>query len=139
TPSNHTIGNGVGFLYDTFPAKTFHDRDSMHLLLDFSQKHTTTIGKTMMLNDRIQNLNGLQSVLTRLMNISKLYLQLLHIPSFITSSKRLSPNSFQCHSSFSTWVICLEHVLSVSDPDTGGQNTILIGVLENEEIQRRDG
>ncbi|KAI3973157.1 hypothetical protein MKX01_020892 [Papaver californicum] len=59
-----SIGNGVEFLNRHLSAKMFHDRDSMHPLLDFLKAHNYN-GKTMMLNDRIQNLNGLQSVLTK--------------------------------------------------------------------------
>ncbi|KAI3965276.1 hypothetical protein MKX01_036605 [Papaver californicum] len=59
-----SIGNGVEFLNRHLSAKMFHDRDSMHPLLDFLKAHNYN-GKTMMLNDRIQNLKGLQSVLRK--------------------------------------------------------------------------
>ncbi|CAA2974971.1 sucrose synthase [Olea europaea subsp. europaea] len=42
----------------------FHDRDSLTPLLDFLRMHHYK-GKTMMLNDRIQNLNSLQAVLRK--------------------------------------------------------------------------
>ncbi|CAA3009438.1 sucrose synthase [Olea europaea subsp. europaea] len=42
----------------------FHDRDSLTPLLDFLRMHHYK-GKTMMLNDRIQNLNSLQVVLRK--------------------------------------------------------------------------
>lgn len=58
------IGNGVEFLNRHLSAKMFHDKDSLHPLLDFLRTHATK-GKTMMLNDRIQNLNALQSVLRK--------------------------------------------------------------------------
>ncbi|XP_043719279.1 sucrose synthase-like [Telopea speciosissima] len=59
-----SIGNGVEFLNRHLSAKMFHDKDSMHPLLDFLREHHFK-GKTMMLNDRIQNLNSLQSVLRK--------------------------------------------------------------------------
>ncbi|KAJ0676723.1 putative sucrose synthase [Helianthus annuus] len=59
-----SIGNGVEFLNRHLSAKMFHDKDSMHPLLDFLRTHHCK-GKTMMLNDRIQNLNSLQSVLRK--------------------------------------------------------------------------
>ncbi|KAM7513093.1 hypothetical protein LguiB_011968 [Lonicera macranthoides] len=59
-----SIGNGVEFLNRHLSAKMFHDRDSMHPLLDFLRVHHYN-GKTMMLNDRIQNLNALQAVLRK--------------------------------------------------------------------------
>ncbi|GKA85961.1 sucrose synthase [Tanacetum coccineum] len=59
-----SIGNGVEFLNRHLSAKMFHDKDSMHPLLDFLRTHQSK-GKTMMLNDRIQNLNALQSVLRK--------------------------------------------------------------------------
>ncbi|PWA85658.1 sucrose synthase [Artemisia annua] len=59
-----SIGNGVEFLNRHLSAKMFHDKDSMHPLLDFLRTHQSK-GKNMMLNDRIQNLNALQSVLRK--------------------------------------------------------------------------
>ncbi|KAF6139811.1 hypothetical protein GIB67_009658 [Kingdonia uniflora] len=59
-----SIGNGVEFLNRYLSAKMFHDKDSMHPLLDFLRVHNYK-GKTMMLNDRVQNLNILQSVLRK--------------------------------------------------------------------------
>lgn len=59
-----SIGNGVEFLNRHLSAKMFHDRDSMLPLLDFLRVHHYK-GKTMMLNDRIQNLGGLQHVLRK--------------------------------------------------------------------------
>ncbi|GJU04710.1 sucrose synthase [Tanacetum coccineum] len=59
-----SIGNGVEFLNRHLSAKMFHDKDSLHPLLDFLRTHQSK-GKTMMLNDRIQNLNALQSVLRK--------------------------------------------------------------------------
>ncbi|RZC91663.1 hypothetical protein C5167_027731 [Papaver somniferum] len=59
-----SIGNGVEFLNRFLSAKMFHDKDSMQPLLDFLKAHNYN-GKTMMLNDRIQNLNGLESVLRK--------------------------------------------------------------------------
>ncbi|KAK6944684.1 Glycosyl transferase, family 1 [Dillenia turbinata] len=59
-----SIGNGVEFLNRHLSAKMFHDKESMHPLLDFLRVHHYK-GKTMMLNDRIQNLNALQSVLRK--------------------------------------------------------------------------
>ncbi|KAL6507679.1 SAGA histone acetylase and TREX-2 complexes component [Orobanche gracilis] len=59
-----SIGNGVEFLNRHLSAKMFHDRDSMTPLLDFLRMHSYK-GKTMMLNDRIRNLDSLQSVLRK--------------------------------------------------------------------------
>ncbi|KAL0426747.1 UNVERIFIED_CONTAM: Sucrose synthase [Sesamum latifolium] len=59
-----SIGNGVEFLNRHLSAKMFHDRDSMTPLLDFLRMHHYK-GKTMMLNDRIRNLNSLQGVLRK--------------------------------------------------------------------------
>ncbi|KAL8160911.1 hypothetical protein V2J09_012400 [Rumex salicifolius] len=59
-----SIGNGVEFLNRHLSAKMFHDKESMQPLLDFLRVHHYK-GKTMMLNDRIQNLNTLQAVLRK--------------------------------------------------------------------------
>ncbi|KAJ7956032.1 Sucrose synthase [Quillaja saponaria] len=59
-----SIGNGVEFLNRHLSAKLFHDRESMHPLLEFLRVHCYK-GKNMMLNDRIQNLNSLQHVLRK--------------------------------------------------------------------------
>ncbi|KAL9224634.1 hypothetical protein vseg_000652 [Gypsophila vaccaria] len=59
-----SIGNGVEFLNRHLSAKMFHDKESMRPLLDFLRKHQHK-GKTMMLNDRIQNLDTLQAVLRK--------------------------------------------------------------------------
>ncbi|KAK8581868.1 hypothetical protein V6N13_144863 [Hibiscus sabdariffa] len=59
-----SIGNGVQFLNRHLSAKLFHDKESMHPLLEFLRVHCHK-GKTMMLNDRIQNLNALQHVLRK--------------------------------------------------------------------------
>ncbi|KAL7136917.1 hypothetical protein ABFS83_10G062000 [Erythranthe nasuta] len=59
-----SIGNGVEFLNRHLSAKLFHDNESMAALLDFLRMHHYN-GKTMMLNDRIENLNSLQRVLRK--------------------------------------------------------------------------
>ncbi|GMI92639.1 ARABIDOPSIS THALIANA SUCROSE SYNTHASE 4, sucrose synthase 4 [Hibiscus trionum] len=59
-----SIGNGVEFLNRHLSAKLFHDRESMQPLLEFLRVHCHK-GKSMMLNDRIQNLNSLQHVLRK--------------------------------------------------------------------------
>ncbi|OMO86375.1 Sucrose synthase [Corchorus olitorius] len=59
-----SIGNGVEFLNRHLSAKLFHDKESMHPLLEFLKEHCHK-GKNMMLNDRIQNLNSLQHVLRK--------------------------------------------------------------------------
>ncbi|KAK9274830.1 hypothetical protein L1049_022082 [Liquidambar formosana] len=59
-----SIGNGVEFLNRHLSAKLFHDKESLHPLLDFLRAHHYK-GKTIMLNDRIQNLNTLQHVLRK--------------------------------------------------------------------------
>nr|GMD59967.1 sucrose synthase [Ipomoea batatas] len=58
-----SIGNGVEFLNRHLSAKMFHDKESMTPLLDFLRVHEYK-GKSMMLNDRIQNLTTLQNVLS---------------------------------------------------------------------------
>ncbi|KAJ4822661.1 hypothetical protein Tsubulata_040579, partial [Turnera subulata] len=58
------IGNGVEFLNRHLSAKLFHDKESLHPLLEFLKVHCHE-GKNMMLNDRIQNLNSLQYVLRK--------------------------------------------------------------------------
>ncbi|KAH9619028.1 hypothetical protein KSS87_019211 [Heliosperma pusillum] len=59
-----SIGNGVEFLNRHLSAKMFHDKESLRPLLNFLRMHHYK-GKTMMLNDRIQNLHSLQSVLRK--------------------------------------------------------------------------
>lgn len=59
-----SIGNGVEFLNRHLSAKMFHDKESMTPLLEFLRVHHFK-GKTMMLNDRIQNLYTLQKVLRK--------------------------------------------------------------------------
>ncbi|XP_068660118.1 sucrose synthase 1-like [Aristolochia californica] len=59
-----SIGNGVQFLNRHLSSKMFHDKESMYPLLDFLRAHNYK-GKTMMLNDRIQSLNSLQSVMRK--------------------------------------------------------------------------
>ncbi|KAL8459919.1 hypothetical protein ACS0TY_031720 [Phlomoides rotata] len=59
-----SIGNGVQFLNRHLSAKMFHDRESMTPLVDFLRMHNYK-GKTIMLNDRIRNLNSLQRVLRK--------------------------------------------------------------------------
>ncbi|GLT74232.1 hypothetical protein SLA2020_460400 [Shorea laevis] len=58
------IGNGVEFLNRHLSAKLFHDKESLHPLLEFLRVHCHK-GKNMMLNDKIQNLNSLQYVLRK--------------------------------------------------------------------------
>ncbi|KAL2925817.1 Sucrose synthase [Bienertia sinuspersici] len=68
-----SIGSGVEFLNRHLSAKMFLDKESMRPLLDFLRMHPLLDflrmhhykGRTMMLNDRIQNLNSLQSVLRK--------------------------------------------------------------------------
>ncbi|KAM7274577.1 hypothetical protein ACFE04_016443 [Oxalis oulophora] len=59
-----SIGNGVEFLNRHLSAKLFHDKESMHPLLEFLRVHSLK-GKNMMLNDRIQNLDSLQYVIQK--------------------------------------------------------------------------
>ncbi|KAI9192461.1 hypothetical protein LWI28_023209 [Acer negundo] len=59
-----SIGNGVEFLNRHLSAKLFHDKESIHPLLEFLRVHCHK-GKNMMLNDRIQNLDSLQHVLRK--------------------------------------------------------------------------
>ncbi|WOH09011.1 hypothetical protein DCAR_0728462 [Daucus carota subsp. sativus] len=57
-----SIGNGVEFLNRHLSAKMFQDKDSMHPLLDFLRLHHHN-GRTLMLNNRVQTVNGLQDIL----------------------------------------------------------------------------
>nr|ACP17902.1 sucrose synthase [Phaseolus vulgaris] len=61
---NKSIGNGVEFLNRHLSAKLFHDKESMQPLLEFLRLHSYQ-GTTMMLNDKVQNLNSLQHVLRK--------------------------------------------------------------------------
>ncbi|XP_057432972.1 sucrose synthase-like [Lotus japonicus] len=61
---NKSIGNGVEFLNRHLSAKLFHDKESLHPLLEFLRLHNYN-GKTLMLNDRIQTPNALQHVLRK--------------------------------------------------------------------------
>ncbi|KAL2571995.1 hypothetical protein AAZV13_17G041400 [Glycine max] len=61
---NKSIGNGVQFLNRHLSAKLFHDKESLHPLLEFLRLHSVK-GKTLMLNDRIQNPDALQHVLRK--------------------------------------------------------------------------
>nr|XP_043619161.1 sucrose synthase-like [Erigeron canadensis] len=59
-----SIGNGAEFLNRHLSAKMFHDKDSLLPLLDFLRRHNYK-GKKLMLNDKIQDLSSLQSVLRK--------------------------------------------------------------------------
>ncbi|KAL4301754.1 hypothetical protein GQ457_10G001440 [Hibiscus cannabinus] len=54
-----SIGNGVEFLNRHLSAKLFHDKESMHPLLEFLKVHCHK-AKNMMLNDNIENLDSLR-------------------------------------------------------------------------------
>ncbi|KAK3018336.1 hypothetical protein RJ639_004748 [Escallonia herrerae] len=59
-----SIGNGVEFLSRNLSAKMFHDKESMGPLLDFLRLHHYK-GKTLMLNEKIQGLDALHTVLRK--------------------------------------------------------------------------
>ncbi|KAK6944914.1 Sucrose synthase [Dillenia turbinata] len=59
-----SIGNGVEFLNRHLSAKLFHDKESLQPLFDFLKAHHYN-GTSMMLNDRIPSLDGLQLVLRK--------------------------------------------------------------------------
>nr|AEX32875.1 sucrose synthase 2 [Oryza sativa Japonica Group] len=59
-----SIGNGVQFLNRHLSSKLFQDKESLYPLLNFLKAHNHK-GTTMMLNDRIQSLRGLQSSLRK--------------------------------------------------------------------------
>ncbi|KAE9602510.1 hypothetical protein Lal_00050045 [Lupinus albus] len=61
---NKSIGNGVQFLNRHLSAKLFHDKESLHPLLEFLRSHSYN-GKTLMLNGRIQTPDSLQNVLRK--------------------------------------------------------------------------
>ncbi|KAK7304024.1 hypothetical protein RJT34_15014 [Clitoria ternatea] len=61
---NKSIGNGVEFLNRHLSAKLFHGKESLQPLLEFLRLHSYN-GKTMMLNEKIQNTNSLQHVLRK--------------------------------------------------------------------------
>nr|QRY06398.1 sucrose synthase 03 [Brassica juncea] len=58
------IGDGVEFLNRHLSAKLFHDKESLLPLLKFLRLHSHQ-GKTLMLNERVQNLNSLQHILRK--------------------------------------------------------------------------
>ncbi|XP_010520519.1 PREDICTED: sucrose synthase 4-like [Tarenaya hassleriana] len=58
------IGDGVEFLNRHLSAKLFHDKESLHPLLEFLRVHGRK-GKNLMLNDRIQTPSTLQHVLRK--------------------------------------------------------------------------
>lgn len=67
-----SIGNGVQFLNRHLSSILFRNRDCLEPLLDFLREHRHK-GHVMMLNDRIQSVGRLQSVLTKAEeNLSKL-------------------------------------------------------------------
>ncbi|URD91599.1 hypothetical protein MUK42_00734 [Musa troglodytarum] len=59
-----SIGNGVQFLNRHFSSIMFHNKDCLEPLLNFLRAHKHK-GHVMMLNDRIQSMSRLQSVLTK--------------------------------------------------------------------------
>lgn len=59
-----SIGNGVQFLNRHLSSKLFQDKESMYPLLNFLRAHNYK-GMSMMLNDRLQSLSGLQSALRK--------------------------------------------------------------------------
>ncbi|KAM0837922.1 hypothetical protein ACQ4PT_061321 [Festuca glaucescens] len=59
-----SIGNGVQFLNRHLSSVLFRNRDCLEPLLDFLREHRHK-GHVMMLNDRIQSVGRLQSVLTK--------------------------------------------------------------------------
>ncbi|KAL5698216.1 sucrose synthase [Ranunculus cassubicifolius] len=67
-----SIGNGVEFLNRHLSAKMFHGKESLQPLVDFLRVHHYK-GKIMMLNDKVQTVNALQSVLGKVVD----YLTLL--------------------------------------------------------------
>jgi len=59
-----SIGSGVQFLNRHLSSRLFHDRESMQPLLDFLRAHNYR-GQKLMLNERIQSLSKLRSVLVK--------------------------------------------------------------------------
>ncbi|TQD93675.1 hypothetical protein C1H46_020679 [Malus baccata] len=59
-----SIGKGVEFLNRHLSAKLFHDKESLHPLLEFLRVHCYE-GRNMMLNNRIKNVNELERVLRK--------------------------------------------------------------------------
>ncbi|KAL8119850.1 hypothetical protein AgCh_017100 [Apium graveolens] len=122
-----SIGNGVEFLNRHLSAKMFHDKDSMHPLLDFLRLHHYN-GKTLMLNNRVQNVNALQSMLRKAgaPDASTLETFLGKIP-MVFNVVILSPHGY----------FAQENVLGY--PDTGGQVVYILDqvpALEREMIKR---
>ncbi|KAL3505832.1 hypothetical protein ACH5RR_031214 [Cinchona calisaya] len=64
----NSIGNGAEFLNKHLSATMFNDKESMAPLLDFLRAHNYN-GKTMMLNDKIKNLNTLQDALEKAVEV----------------------------------------------------------------------
>ncbi|VAI83825.1 unnamed protein product [Triticum turgidum subsp. durum] len=120
-----SIGNGVQFLNRHLSSKLFQDKESLYPLLNFLKAHNYK-GTTMMLNDRIQSLRGLQSALRK----AEEYL--VSIPEDTPSSEFnhrfiLSPHGYFAQS----------NVLGY--PDTGGQVVYILDqvrALENEMLLR---
>ncbi|KAI4379592.1 hypothetical protein MLD38_005870 [Melastoma candidum] len=142
-----SIGNGVEFLNRHLSAKLFHDKESLHPLLEFLQVHCYR-GKNMMVNARIQNVFSLQHVLRK-------------AEEFLSSLKPETPFSqfehkFQEIGLERGWgdtaervlemiqllldlLEALNHAPSRSYPDTGGQVVYILDqvrALENEMLHR---
>ncbi|KAL3749276.1 hypothetical protein ACJRO7_010389 [Eucalyptus globulus] len=157
-----SIGNGVEFLHRHLSAKLFHDKESLHPLLEFLQVHCYK-GKNMMVNTRIQNIFSLQHVLRkaeeylsalkpetpysqgwgdtaeRVLEMIRLLLDLLEAPDPCTLENFLGriPMVFNV-------VIMSPHGYFAQDdvlgyPDTGGQVVYILDqvrALESEMLHR---
>ncbi|KAJ1402967.1 Sucrose synthase [Sesbania bispinosa] len=129
---NKSIGNGVQFLNRHLSAQLFHDKESLHPLLEFLRLHSYK-GKALMLNDRIQNPDSLQHVLRK----AEEYLGTLPPETPYSEFE----HRFQEIGLERGWGDTAERVLEIclGYPDTGGQVVYILDqvrALENEMLHR---
>ncbi|KAK3424216.1 hypothetical protein EUGRSUZ_F01010 [Eucalyptus grandis] len=137
-----STGNGVEFLNRHLSAKLFHDKESLHPLLEFLQVHCYK-GKNVMVNTRIQNVFSPQhrgaggDTAERVLEMIRLLLDLLEAPDPCTLENFLGriPRVFNV-------VIMSPHGYFAQDdvlgyPDTGGQVVYILDqvrALESEML-----
>nr|CAB3495999.1 unnamed protein product [Digitaria exilis]CAB3500876.1 unnamed protein product [Digitaria exilis] len=152
-----SIGNGVQFLNRHLSSIMFRNRDCLEPLLDFLRAHRHK-GHVMMLNDRIQSLGRLQSVLTKAEEFQEWglekgwgdtaehVLEMIHLLSDIIQAP--DPSTLE---TFLGRIPMIFNVVVVSPhgyfgqanvlglPDTGGQIVYILDqvrALENEMVLR---
>ncbi|KAM0871431.1 hypothetical protein ACQ4PT_039389 [Festuca glaucescens] len=124
-----SIGNGVQFLNRHLSTNLFQDKESLYPLLNFLKAHNHK-GTTMMLNDRIQSLRGLQSALRKADEY------LTSIPEDTPSSEfnhREDERLYLANDSDEQSLLCDTLMLSISEHD----GEWLIGKqIKGQEIKR---